>query len=86
MSAKQSLRVEAYGTVDEGNAALGEAKAGLEPGPWRDRIHEIQQRLFVLGAGLLTLREDKANWLVANGVAKPVTTEPPAPAKATPAA
>ncbi len=35
---------------------------------------------------LLTLREDKANWLVANGVAKPVTTEPPAPAKATPAA
>ena len=50
--AKQSLRVEAYGTVDEGNAALGEAKAGLEPGPWRDRIHEIQQRLFVLGAEL----------------------------------
>lgn len=30
---KQSLRVEAYGTVDEANAAIGEAKSGLEPGP-----------------------------------------------------
>ncbi len=50
--AKQSLRVEAYGTVDEANAAIGEAKSGLEPGPWRDRVHTIQQRLFVLGAEL----------------------------------
>ncbi len=49
---KQSLRVEAYGTVDEANAALGAAKAGLEPGPWRDRIHAIQQRMFVAGAEL----------------------------------
>lgn len=49
---KQSLRVEAYGTVDEANAAIGEAKAGLEPGPWRDRVHAIQQRLFTLGAEL----------------------------------
>ena len=29
---------------------------------------------------LLTLREDKANWLVANGVAELVTTAPSAPA------
>lgn len=50
--AKQSLRVEAYGTVDEGNAALGFAKASLRPGPWRDRVHHIQQRMFVLGAEL----------------------------------
>lgn len=49
---KQSLRVEAYGSVDEGNAALGAAKALLEPGQWRDRVHEVQQRLFVLGAEL----------------------------------
>jgi hypothetical protein len=35
---------------------------------------------------VLTLREDKANWLVANGVAEPVTTAPSAPAKAAPAA
>lgn len=49
---KQSLRVGAYGTVDEGNAALGQAKAGLERGEWRDRVHHIQQRLFVLAAEL----------------------------------
>lgn len=29
---------------------------------------------------LLTLREDKADWLVANGVAELVTTAPPPPA------
>lgn len=50
--AKQSLRVEAYGTVDEANAALGEAKALLDHGEWRTRVHDLQQRMFVLGAEL----------------------------------
>lgn len=50
--AKQSLRVEAYGTVDEANAALGKAKAGLADGPWRERVHAIQRRIFVLAAEL----------------------------------
>ena len=50
--AKQSLRVEAYGTVDEANAAVGAAKAGLDDGPWRARLHQVQQRLFVLAAEL----------------------------------
>ena len=49
---KQSLRVEVYGTVDEANAALGAAKAMLPPGPWRLRVHAVQQRLFVLAAEL----------------------------------
>ncbi len=49
---KQSLRVEAYGTVDESNAALGAAKAQLPVGSWRRRVHEVQQRLFVLAAEL----------------------------------
>ena len=49
---KQSLRVEAYGTVDEANAALGQAKAQLPPGGWRRRVHHVQQRLFVLAAEL----------------------------------
>lgn len=35
---------------------------------------------------VLKLREDKADWLVANGVAELVTTAPSAPAKAAPAA
>lgn len=47
---KQSLRVEAYGTVDEANSAIGAAKAWLDRGPWWDRIQQIQLRLFVLAA------------------------------------
>lgn len=50
--AKQSLRVEAYGTVDEANSALGAAKAQLPAGDWRERVHHIQQRIFVLAAEL----------------------------------
>lgn len=50
--AKQGLRVEAYGSVDEANAELGRAKATLPPGEWRIRVHGIQQRLFVLAAEL----------------------------------
>lgn len=47
---KQSLRVEAYGAVDEANSAIGMAKAQLDRDEWRDRVHQIQQRLFVLAA------------------------------------
>ena len=47
---KQSLRVEAYGTVDEANSAIGAAKAWMDRGPWWDRIQQIQLRLFVLAA------------------------------------
>lgn len=56
--AKQSLRVEAYGTVDEANSSLGKAKAALstsgyaEAPAWHARIHRIQQRMFVLAAEL----------------------------------
>ncbi|HEY3410968.1 MAG TPA: cob(I)yrinic acid a,c-diamide adenosyltransferase [Propionicimonas sp.] len=50
--AKQSLRVEAYGTVDEANAALGEARAAFEPSRWRNHLHAIQLRLFVVAAEL----------------------------------
>lgn len=54
---KQSVRVEAYGAVDEANSAIGMAKAQLavdrdEQSQWRDRVHQIQQRLFVLAAEL----------------------------------
>ena len=57
---KQSLRVEAYGTVDEANAALGAAKAMLPAGQWRRRVHEVQQRLFVLAAELASDPEGAA--------------------------
>jgi cob(I)alamin adenosyltransferase len=57
---KDSLRVRAYGTVDELNSTLGLARAhGLSP-----RLNEllivIQNQLFGLGSDLCFLPEDKA--------------------------
>lgn len=48
---KQSLAVEAYGTVDEANAAIGAAKA-IQPEDVREDLQAIQRRLFVLAAEL----------------------------------
>jgi cob(I)alamin adenosyltransferase len=51
--AKQSLRVEAYGTVDETNAAIGLAR--LHAAPEIDAmLARIQNDLFDLGADLCT--------------------------------
>ncbi|NIP78427.1 MAG: ATP:cob(I)alamin adenosyltransferase, partial [Gemmatimonadetes bacterium] len=53
---KSEPRVEAYGTVDELNAALGWARArlGEETGDVRDRLAVIQGDLFAIGAHLAT--------------------------------
>ncbi|MDZ4720967.1 MAG: cob(I)yrinic acid a,c-diamide adenosyltransferase [Roseiflexaceae bacterium] len=52
--AKDSLRVQAYGTVDECNAVLGVARAsGLNP-ELDLLIAGIQDQLFVVGADLAT--------------------------------
>ncbi len=49
---KDDLRVEAYGTVDEANAAIGVARA-LSPSKGSDAVLEaLQNDLFVLGAEL----------------------------------
>ena len=50
--AKDHLRVEACGTVDELNAALGVALAGTAHEDIRDLAHSIQAALFDLGAYL----------------------------------
>src|SRR5215203_3891052 len=52
--AKDAARVQAYGTVDECNAAIGVARAsGVEAG--LDAIlARIQNQLFVVGADLAT--------------------------------
>ncbi|MCX6120188.1 MAG: cob(I)yrinic acid a,c-diamide adenosyltransferase [Ignavibacteriales bacterium] len=51
---KSSLRIDAYGTVDELNALLGVSRA-LKPHTEVDSILEqIQNQLFVLGADLAT--------------------------------
>lgn len=48
---KTSARVEAYGTVDEANAAIGIARA-LAGGPIAEALAQIQNDLFDLGADL----------------------------------
>lgn len=50
---KSHLRVEAYGTLDEANAALGHC-VRLAGEPTRARLLGIQSQLFTLGADLAT--------------------------------
>ncbi len=53
--AKDALRVEAYGTVDEANSFIGMALAHLAPGQAdqvREKLVRIQRELFDLGADL----------------------------------
>ncbi|MDI3327944.1 MAG: cob(I)yrinic acid a,c-diamide adenosyltransferase [Alicyclobacillaceae bacterium] len=55
---KDDLRVEAYGTVDEANAFVGQAVAQLDPDRDKDLIGhlvDIQQELFDCGADLAAL-------------------------------
>ena len=64
---KSHVRIEAYGTIDELNAFTGLLRDHLEDRPVRDRLFEVQNRLFDLGSYLasdpekqlieLTLRE-----------------------------
>lgn len=52
---KNDLRVDAYGTVDELNAFIGQLRDGLERGhPLRPELLDIQSRLFTVGAHLAT--------------------------------
>ena len=50
---KQSLRVEAFGTVDEANAAIGMARLHVD-GEEDEMLARIQNDLFDLGADLCT--------------------------------
>ncbi|MDI3257035.1 MAG: cob(I)yrinic acid a,c-diamide adenosyltransferase [Kyrpidia sp.] len=55
---KDDVRVEAYGTVDEANAFVGQAVGQLDPARDQDLIAhllEIQQELFDCGADLATI-------------------------------
>ena len=56
---KHDLRVEAYGTVDETNAAIGLARTHLPDGETQldSMLANIQNDLFDLGADLATLDE-----------------------------
>jgi cob(I)alamin adenosyltransferase len=61
---KDSLRIEAYGTVDELNSVIGVAvSAGLDAS-LHERFFVIQQVLFNLGSDLSILEEDKKRFAV----------------------
>jgi cob(I)alamin adenosyltransferase len=49
---KSSLRVQAYGDVDELNALLGIMVTSSPPGAMRDALSRVQRELFDLGADL----------------------------------
>lgn len=57
--AKDSLRVQAYGTVDELNAVLGIALAVGLTDEVAEALREIQNELFHLGSDLSFREEDK---------------------------
>ncbi|MBM3450765.1 MAG: cob(I)yrinic acid a,c-diamide adenosyltransferase [Armatimonadetes bacterium] len=52
--AKDDLRVEAYGSVDELNSVLGAAAVAIGDGGARAMVMWVQHRLFDLGAQLAT--------------------------------
>ncbi|MDP6946395.1 MAG: cob(I)yrinic acid a,c-diamide adenosyltransferase [Myxococcota bacterium] len=66
--AKDGLRIEAYGTVDELNAVIGMVRVALEASASLDEpdrvsfgawLADVQQRLFDLGSDLATRLEDR---------------------------
>jgi cob(I)alamin adenosyltransferase len=59
---KTDARIEAYGTVDELNAALGLARAAAGPGPLHDEILRIQNELVLIMGELALLEEDRPRY------------------------
>lgn len=60
---KTHVRLEAYGCVDELNAALGVARAGAEPAFLRDHLLDIQKELVLLMGELATSNEDLERYI-----------------------
>jgi len=64
---KSSVRLHAYGTLDELNACLGNIGSDAKlPEPLRDHLLHIQSLLFQVGADLATPLESNANILRMN--------------------
>jgi cob(I)alamin adenosyltransferase len=57
---KDALRIDAYGTVDELNSAIGVARAAGPPPAIDDALAEIQNELFHLGSDLCIPESEKA--------------------------
>ena len=59
---KDSLRVEAYGTVDELNSVIGVVRSALEDAELDGHLEQIQHHLFDLGGDLCVLAPDKVRF------------------------
>lgn len=62
--AKDSARVEAYGTVDELNSYIGLLRTYDLPELAENWLEDGQQKLFIIGSDLATPLDTKADWLV----------------------
>ena len=62
--AKDSLRIDSYGTVDELNSVVGVAVAAGMAEPLKGPFFVIQQVLFNAGSDLCILEEDKKRFAV----------------------
>ena len=62
---KDSLRIEAFGTVDELNSIIGIARAHCKDARLSQWLKSIQNELFTLGSDLCILEEDKKKYPVA---------------------
>ncbi len=60
--AKDDLRVEAYGTVDEASSAIGLAKALTANDRVREVAEQLQRGLYRLGAELATAPDDSGKF------------------------
>lgn len=58
---KDSTRVEAYGTVDELNSAIGFARSAIDDALLDDVLHFMQQRLFNCSSSLATPAESRTD-------------------------
>ncbi|GAB6179570.1 cob(I)yrinic acid a,c-diamide adenosyltransferase [Desulfotomaculum defluvii] len=61
---KDDIRVEAYGTVDEANAAMGLAKSLTDKEWVTSVIHPVQVELIQLNADLATESDDSAKYRI----------------------
>lgn len=59
--AKDSPRIEAYGTVDELNAVIGAARAAGVSSAFDSALARVQNELFDLGSGLAAPHPEKFN-------------------------
>ncbi|MDN5308328.1 MAG: hypothetical protein PWP16_1691, partial [Eubacteriaceae bacterium] len=63
---KDNIEVDAYGTMDEANSAIGFAYSIIEDEAIKEILRHLQKRIFVLGAELAS--DDKGKEMLKDGI------------------